>query len=83
MDITLYSTAKTEKTKLWKIKVETNTEYSTIRISYGYLNGKLTETITHVKEGKNIGKKNQTDHYQQALNDAKSKVEKKLKLRIG
>lgn len=79
MDITLYSTAKTEKTKIWKIMVETTTEYSTIRCSYGYLNGKLTETITHVKEGKNIGKKNQTDHYQQALNDAKSKVEKKLK----
>lgn len=79
MDITLYSIAKTEKTKLWKIKVETNTEYSTIRCAYGYLNGKLTETITHVKEGKNIGKKNQTEHYQQALNDAKSKVEKKLK----
>jgi len=79
MDITLYSTAKTEKTKVWNIKVENNTEYSTIKSSYGYLNGKLAETIVYVKEGKNIGKKNQTDHYQQALNEAKSKVEKKLK----
>lgn len=79
MDITLYSTAKTEKTKIWNIKVENNSEYSTIKTSYGYLNGKLIETIVYVKEGKNIGKKNQTDHYQQALNDAKSKVEKKLK----
>jgi ATP-dependent DNA ligase len=79
MDVTLYSIAKTDKTKIWKIKVETNSEYSTIKCSYGYLNGKLTDTITHIKEGKNLGKKNQTDHYQQALNDAKSKVDKKLK----
>lgn len=79
MDIILYSIAKTEKTKIWKIKVETSNDYSTIICAYGYLNGKLTETITHVKEGKNIGKKNETDHYKQALNEAKSKVEKKLK----
>jgi len=79
METILYSLSKSKKVKIWKINIEKNIEYSIIKCSYGYIEGKLTDTFTHIKEGKNIGKKNETDHYQQALNDVKSKIEKKIK----
>jgi ATP-dependent DNA ligase len=51
--------------------------YSLIIYTYGYLNGKKTECKITLTEGKNKGKKNETTHYQQALNDARSKWNKK------
>jgi ATP-dependent DNA ligase len=45
---------------------------------YGYINGKKTESTLQVTKGKNIGKKNETTHYEQAISDAKSKWNKKI-----
>ena len=71
----LFSKDKQGKTKSWSIKVINKSEYSEIITIYGY-NRKI-ETKSLVHKGKNIGKKNETTHYTQAIADAKSKWDKK------
>ena len=65
-------------TKVWSIKVVENTD-STAEIitEYGRLGGKQTKSVRQVKLGKNIGKKNETTPFQQAVSEAKSKHTKK------
>lgn len=63
------------KTKTWDAQVINCGEYSEIKIKYGY--DKKIETITRISEGKNIGKKNETTHFQQAVAEAQSKWNKK------
>lgn len=63
------------KIKLWKINVERYRDYSVIVTLYGY--NKLIENRRLINSGKNIGKINGTDPYTQALNEAKSKWNKK------
>lgn len=77
--ITLYSSDKNKKIKIWNISVINNINYASIKVSHGYLNGKLINTITNISSGKNIGKKNETTFLQQAINDAESKINKKIK----
>ena len=74
---TLRGTDKKGKTKEWDISVENMGEYSLIITSYGYLGGKRVESKAQVNTGKNIGKRNETTHYQQALHDAESKWKRK------
>jgi DNA ligase-1 len=74
---TLYGYDKKNKLKEWNIKVENNDTHSVIITSYGQLNGKKTEAKVAVRNGKNIGKKNETTHYEQAILDAQSKWTKK------
>jgi len=59
------------KTKTWEIKVVNLGDYSEIITKYGYTN--KIESIVRVSQGKNIGKSNETTHYQQAVAEAKSK----------
>jgi ATP-dependent DNA ligase len=75
---TLYGIDKNNKTKQWDIYVENKGEYSIIVCSYGYINGKKIESKLQITNGKNIGKKNETTHYEQAIMDAKSKWNKKM-----
>jgi ATP-dependent DNA ligase len=63
------------KIKTWDLKVERYDNYSEIVTMYGYK--RLIETRRQINVGKNLGKKNQTNHYTQALAEAKSKWTKK------
>jgi DNA ligase-1 len=73
----LYGLDKSNKIKEWTIKVINMTTYSLVIYTYGLLTGKKTECKLTISCGKNIGKKNQTTHYQQAILEAKSKWNKK------
>ncbi len=74
---TLFAKDKNGKVKQWKIHVEDHGSYSRIVYSYGYINGKQIEYKLDVNSGKNIGKKNETTHFEQACSDARSRWEKK------
>lgn len=64
----------------WSIMVENqNQKISTITTIFGEVDGKLQTKTFKVTHGKNIGKKNETSVNEQAINEAKSKWEKKLK----
>jgi len=71
----LYGIDSSKKIKTWYIKVLQYTNYSDIITIYGY-NRKI-ELKRRINSGKNIGKKNETSHFQQAVADAKSKWTKK------
>lgn len=73
---TLYSIAKTGKLREWSIEVVKDKQVN-IRVLYGYVDGKLTETTKPVL-GKNIGKANETTPFDQAVLEAKSKWNKKI-----
>ena len=72
---TLFSRTSTGATQQWSVIVEGNTFY----VIAGQLNGKLVTSEPTVCEGKNIGRANQTTPEEQALSEAQSKWEKKLK----
>lgn len=79
MNKTLYQKNTSGKVKVWSIKVTDNGNDSTIHIEAGQLGGKLIPTDTVISEGKNIGKANETTHHTQALAEAQSKIEEKLR----
>lgn len=72
---TLFSRTSTGATQQWAVIVEGNTFY----VIAGQLNGKLVTSEPTVCEGKNVGRANQTTPEEQALSEAQSKWEKKLK----
>jgi DNA ligase-1 len=74
---TLYGKDKLGKLKQWDIQVERYNDYSVVYIKYGYVDGKKTEFRVKMETGKNIGKKNETTHFEQAILDAQSKWTKK------
>ena len=57
---------------LWTIKVIPIGPHGMIITKRGYKDGKMQYSETTVTEGKNIGKKNQTTPYQQAISEAKT-----------
>lgn len=65
------------KTKEWNVIVVNNGEYSIIEIEYGYVSGKMTKSTKKITSGKNIGKRNETTHFEQAVLEAQSKWKKK------
>lgn len=76
---TLYQLDQSGNIKVWKIFAIDNGTYSTIVIETGRLNGSLIRNETDIKEGKNIGRSNETNHYQQALLEIYSKVNEKIR----
>lgn len=74
----LYSKSKTGKTQIWQIEVikqgpaAAGGGTALIRVSYGYLDGKTVVNEKEIIKGKNLGKKNETTPYEQALLDAQS-----------
>jgi DNA ligase-1 len=72
---TLYKTASTGKLWSWTIRVTGNE----IIESWGAVGGKQQSTSDTVREGKNIGRSNETSPEEQAVAEAKAKWEKKLK----
>lgn len=71
----LYGMSKDGKIKNWEICVESFNDYSEIVTLHGYEN--KVETRIRVNKGKNIGKSNETTHFQQAIFEAQSKWKKK------
>lgn len=71
----LFGKSKDGKTKNWEIRVERFGDYSEIITTHGYEN--KIETRLRVNKGKNIGKINETTHYEQAILEAESKWKKK------
>lgn len=73
----LHNTNKAGKAQTWKIYVEKKTNGSAIITKHGLVDGKITTAETLITEGKNLGKANATDHYMQAISEAKYKWEMK------
>ena len=77
---TLYVNDKNGGIRQWDIhvvEIKDNSDYSNIIVNHGLLNGKQITNISKIEKGKNIGKINETSHYQQALSEAISKWNKK------
>lgn len=70
----LFKKASSGKIQIWDIWVEGNE----IHTSYGQLDGKQTTALEIVKEGKNLGKANETTPEEQALSQAESEWNTKL-----
>jgi ATP-dependent DNA ligase len=75
---TLYGCDVNNKIKEWKIQVQDLQSHSLMIYSYGYTDGKKVECNQIINKGKNIGKKNSTSHFQQAVLNAESKWNKKI-----
>lgn len=84
---TLVGTSSAGKIKKWTIRVNDNNGYSVIVVEHGYENGKMQIITKDIREGKNIGKKNETTPYEQAISEAKAAWLKKqdagYKIRSG
>lgn len=70
----LYAKASTGKIKVWKVDV---TDTGLLVCTHGYLDGALTTNSKEVVS-KNVGRSNQTSPYEQACNDAQSKMNRKM-----
>lgn len=72
---TLYKKTSTGAIQMWAIGVEKNT----IIVRHGQVDGKIQVSPEVIKEGKNIGRSNETTPAEQALAEATSKWEGKIK----
>jgi DNA ligase-1 len=72
----LYDISSTGKIKKWLIYVKKNSNSSEIITETGFIDGKIQTFNTEVKKGKNIGRANETTHFEQAVSQAKSKWNK-------
>lgn len=72
---TLYKRTSTGATQMWSIGVDANT----IIVNFGQVDGKIQRTEEVIKDGKNVGRSNETTPEQQALAEATSKWEGKIK----
>lgn len=73
----LFGKSKNGKIKSWSIWVEKFPEYSEIVTLHGHLGDAYIESRRRVDKGKNIGKSNETSHFEQAILEASSKWTKK------
>lgn len=79
---TLYKKTSTGAIQYWTIAVIANPDHSSgydIITRYGQVGGKEQETRDSIFTGKNIGKKNETSPYEQAVLEAEAKWEKQKK----
>jgi DNA ligase 1 len=76
----LYSLSySTNKIKYWSIAVKKKGTVAEIIIIHGWADGRRQKTIRTIHSGKNLGKTNETTPYQQAINEAQSAYEKKVR----
>lgn len=74
----IIETDKKGNKRIWKIEVEETPEkFGKIITTFGLIDGKQTVQEKIIEKGKNIGKKNETTAYAQALSEAKSLWTKK------
>lgn len=76
---TLYKKNTQGKIEQWSVKVLARAGSTSVVTTYGEVGGKQIEKSHIITEGKNVGKKNQTDHVEQATLEAQAKWNKKLK----
>lgn len=76
---TLYSRDSKGKILEWNISVVDIGTLAKVIVLYGEKDGKLAKKSYPVYEGKNFGKSNVTTYLEQAISEAKSKVNKKIK----
>jgi ATP-dependent DNA ligase len=75
----LYGISKTEKKKQWVISVKLNPDKTaTIETQNGYVDGKMNISHRIITTGKNIGKKNETSVFEQAVSEADRKYKDKI-----
>jgi DNA ligase-1 len=75
---TLFGKSKSGKTQIWQIEVIKQDPTAVIRVTYGYQDGKQVVNEKEITKGKNLGKKNETTPYEQALLEAQSTWEGKI-----
>lgn len=73
----LYQSDKRQKCRQWDISVEEHKDHSVIICKFGCVPGKIINSSIIVSTGKNIGKVNETTHYDQAVLEASSRWKKK------
>jgi len=74
----LYGLSRTGKVKQWQAQVEQNKDGTAmLNVETGYVGGKIRLIPKVIKAGKNIGKKNETTPFEQALSEAKSSFKRK------
>jgi DNA ligase-1 len=76
---TLYKKASTGKIQEWSIWAGGDNDSAQIVTTYGVVGGKLQTASETIREGKNIGKANETNPYEQACLEAQAQWEKKKK----
>lgn len=75
----LYGVSKTDKIKQWQISVKLNPDKTaTIETQNGYVDGKMNISHRIITTGKNIGKKNETTIFEQAVSEADRKYKDKI-----
>lgn len=73
---TLYKISSLGKVQVWDVQVIERDSAGVIQIAWGAQDGKIQTTEEIVREGKNLGKKNETTPMEQALDQARSRWEK-------
>jgi len=74
---TLYGLSSSGVVKSWKIWVAEFPLDTAIFVEHGQLDGKKQLSPEKIREGKNLGKANETSHFEQACLEAESKWKKK------
>jgi DNA ligase-1 len=69
---TLYKLDANGSVREWAIQVELIDSVPTYTVIHGMQGGQLQETSTDIKDGKNIGKANETTSYEQCVAEAQS-----------
>ncbi len=73
---TLYKTSSTGKISEWTISVHQGYDFTYYQVVFGYIDGKKQTTRVDIKDGKNLGRSNETSPYEQACLEARSKWNK-------
>ena len=69
---TLHGDSANGKTKVWSIQVTEENGRGIIQTTRGFLGGKMQVNKKVISEGKNVGKKNETTPFQQAVLESQS-----------
>lgn len=77
MLVVLYKLDTKGKIREWSVQVKNIGNTASIIVNTGVKDGKMIENINIIKSGKNKGKINETTPYQQAINEANGKINKK------
>lgn len=75
---TLYILSQNKDILTWKISVHNGGAASTVTTTSGTINGKQSANTYTVVRGKNLGKKNATTHFTQALQEAETIYNNKI-----
>ena len=72
----LFGMSSNGSVKQWSVYVTEHSSHSVISIEHGKLGGKLQWSEVKISAGKNIGRSNETTHFEQACLEAESKWKK-------